>query len=473
MERAAGVFSKWVAEKHPAKRYVLVCGMGNNGGDGLAATRILHNQYNSQVRVIIIKHGNTSSPDFDENLSRLAPYHIQPETIAKTGLLPTFDKDDIVIDALLGSGLNRPVTKGILAEVIEWLNALPNTIISIDIPSGLFADKSSKGNIVCADDTLSFEQPKSAFLFSENAQYVKSFDYRSIGLDKSFIARSETDYFFIDDVLAKSFYQPGKKFDHKGTYGHTLLAAGSKGKLGAAVLCTKAALKSGAGLVTCHTICSGSDVLHTAVPEAMLSFTDHEQWITTFPKNNAYNVAAIGPGMGKNALTAGALEKFIESFNGKLVLDADALNIIAENPTLLDRLPANTILTPHPKEFERLFGSFDDDFVRVEFLSKMCREKNRIVVLKGAHTAVGLTSGRVYFNSTGNCGMSTAGSGDVLTGIIAGLLSRGYLPAHAALLGVYLHGLSGDIATETLGYESLIASDIIENLFLAFKTVKP
>ncbi len=465
MERASSVFVMWyVAKFTPEQPLAIFCGNGNNGGDGLAIARLLHER-NYNVSVWLISGGNTTK-DRDINEQRLSKLSSIPQHILTDGdTYPTLNERTVVIDAIFGSGLNRPVT-GWLAGLIEHLNSQPITRVAVDIPSGLYADSISEGTIFKAHHTLSFEAPRLSFLFAEHDEYVGDWEYRSIGLNTEFITAVASPYRIIahTDVKLKT----RSRYSHKGTYGHSLIIAGGYGKIGAAILASKACLRSGAGLVTAYIPQCGYIPIQAALPEVMALTDEDEKCVTTIPDIAAYNAIAIGPGIGQHPDTLKALFKLIENAKTPLVLDADALNLLSHNLQWLNRLPANSIITPHPKEFERLFGSSPNSMERLQLARRHAKEHNIIIVLKGAHTAIVSPQQDVWFNSTGNPGIATGGSGDVLTGIVTGMLSQGYEPLQATINAVYLHGLAGDLAVQKLGPESMIASDIIEHLSSAF-----
>lgn len=472
MERASLVFSDWFVEKFSEQHcpIQIFCGIGNNGGDGLAVARILTN-YGYQIEVICCQISSKTSKDFQINFQRLSE-SIVVSTLEKNDNFPIIKENAIVIDAIFGSGLNRSVT-GYWAELLQHINQKAATIVSIDIPSGLFADKQTDSTTIQAHYTFTFELPKLAFMFPENYKAVGDWEMNSIGLHQDFIKKtvSKQHYITIKDVRA--FFKKRGKYDHKGTHGHALLVAGSYGKVGAAILAARACLRSGAGLLSVHLPKCAYEIMQITFPEAMVIVDQHEFCFSQIQAIKTYKAIGIGCGLGTNKLTENALLDLIEKVTSPLVLDADALNILAKNPKWLSILPKNSILTPHPKEFERLFGKTDNHFERLHLQRQKAQSLGLIILLKGANTCIATPDGNCYFNSTGNPGMGTAGTGDVLTGIITGLLSQSYSPIEAAILGVFLHGLAGDIAAQSLRHEALLASDIISHLGVAFKAIKP
>ncbi|AMM50633.1 carbohydrate kinase [Rufibacter sp. DG15C] len=470
MERASGALVKWLTARYsPAVPFAIFCGPGNNGGDGLAAARLLHNSgYNVQV-FLVEEAGQTKSEDFSQNLKRL-PKEIPQHSIQSIEDLPNVSSDTVLLDALFGSGLSRPL-HGIYAQVVEKMNQFGGTVISVDIPSGLFADEGllQDNAVVHATHTVTFEQPKLSFLLPSSGIYVGKWHVVPIGLHPAFLQEVSSPYQFLTPAFVKTILKPRQKYAHKGTYGHALIIGGSYGKLGALILAAKAALRAGVGLLTVQVPQVGYSIVQTAVPEAMALTDAHDLHFTRFTgQPDAYACLGIGPGLGQAEDTRLALEVLFRHHLPPLVLDADALNLLAADRTLLRTLPEGSILTPHLKEFERLAGPATDDFHRLQLLQSFCHEHKCYVVLKGAHSCVGTPTGEFYFNSTGNPGMATGGSGDVLTGILTSLRAQGYTALETCLLGVYLHGLAGDLAAQEMGQASLVASDLTAFLGKAF-----
>lgn len=475
MERAASKIFEWIYKHtNTQNNFIILAGTGNNGGDGLALARMFHEQGN-HVSVYVVRFSESLSEDCQANYERFKNIpEAQLYDVYDESQFPFFRKDDIVIDALLGSGLNKPV-QGIVKNLIENLNDSGVITIAIDTPSGLYIDKPidlKNDTVVKADYTLSFQFPKLAFLFPENDIFVGRWEVLPIGLHPQYIYEVPTPYNYTTPVIIKKLLKNRSKFSHKGTYGHALLIAGSEGKFGAAILAAKACLRAGAGLLDVHIPSKAETILQTVFPEAMLSFDRSESNFSSIPKLENYNAIGAGPGLGTQKETEQALKILIQETKVPLILDADALNILSENKTWLAFLPPETILTPHPKEFERLVGKTTNSFERLEKQRELSQRYNVIIVLKGAHTCISFPNGQCLFNSTGNPGMATGGSGDVLTGIILGLLAQHYTPKEAAALGVYLHGLAGDLYAESESMESLIASDIVAFLGKAFQKVR-
>jgi NAD(P)H-hydrate epimerase len=475
MERAAGKLSEWYTERYmPNKPVFIFSGPGNNGGDGLALARMLSKKRYS-VSVFLAGSADNASHDWKINRNRLNDETQVPFlTISDDNQFPALPAGSIIIDALFGSGLSRQLT-GISSGIVKKINASGCEVISVDIPSGLFGEDNSGNDpesIVKASYTLSFQFPKLSFLFPENEKFTGKWEVLPIGLHEEAIENMKTPYRFLEKNMVKPLLKIRGKFDHKGSFGHGLLTGGSYGRMGAVVLGARAALRTGIGLITCHIPSRGNLIIQCAVPEAMAIHDKSEEFISGIGDTVSFSAIAIGPGMGTEKETQATLHEFLEKCRKPLVIDADALNILSENKACLKDIPAMAILTPHPKEFERLAGKSENSFERLKKQIRFSADHNCIVVLKGAHTSVTEPGGMVWFNSTGNPGMATAGSGDTLTGIILSLLAQGYKPADAAITGVFLHGLAGDMAEERSSGESLIASDIIDCIGAAFNRIR-
>jgi hydroxyethylthiazole kinase-like uncharacterized protein yjeF len=467
MENACRAIAIWMME-HYDRTYKIgvVCGTGNNGGDGLGVARLLIDA-GYELTVWIVKGGVPESSDFKTNLERLRG-KIEPMIISDKVEAEVFSQADILLDAIFGSGLSRPA-QGIYADIINVINEATALRIAIDIPSGLMADKPSEGSIVKASCTLTFQLPKLAFLFPQHFVFVGNWILLEIGLHKDFIKNATTIHHYFVQKDVRKILRKRSKFDHKGLYGHALLIAGAYGKMGAAVLSTRAALRTGPGLLTVHVPESGYAIIHTTAPEAMLSIDSHKEFLTVSPKLENYSAIGIGPGLGQDKQTVKAFGEILQHCEIPMVIDADALNILSANRELLQVVPAGSILTPHPKEFERLVGKWENDFDRLQKQQKLAAELKSVIVLKGAYTSIASPDTNVYFNSSGNAGMAKGGMGDVLTGILTGLLAQKYSAVQAAQIGVYLHGLSGDLAAYEKGTNSLMASDVIDFLPESFK----
>ena len=472
MERAAMACIKHIVKNSSIdSEFIIFCGKGNNGGDGLAVARFLLKR-NYEVKVFIVNHTKEASPDFTTNLERLNEvkseciFQIEKEEDLKQ---IEITKNSIFIDALFGTGLNKSLF-GLPASVVNFINSFKIAVISIDMPSGLYADKPNDSTDVIVNCTvaLSFQFPKLSFLMPQNGNYVPAFEVLDIGLHKDFIHKIFTPHYYITKSDLQPLLKTRQKFSHKGVYGHALLVAGAYGKMGASVIAAKACLRSGAGLLTVQTPKKGIEVLQSSVPEAMVNADVHEEIITELPQLDKYNAVGIGPGMGTHPETESVIKKLL-NYTLPMVFDADAINILSNNKTWLSFLAPDTILTPHVKEFDRLTHKHTNDFERLESAKQFAVRQRCILILKGAYTQTVMPDGNVFFNSTGNAGLAKGGSGDTLTGIILGLLARGYTPPQAALIGVYIHGSAADACLKKIHIESLLATDVIAKLPKAFE----
>jgi len=475
MERAALQLHQWIASRYPQERKIkIITGPGNNGGDSLALARMLATDYYN-TEVYYAKFTEKVSDDWKINHDRLIEQDkVTIHTLAEGDNMPAFDSKDLLIDGLFGSGLSRPL-EGFPADIVQQMNGMENEIIAIDIPSGLLGEdnaKNNRGNIIHATITLTFQFPSLSFFYGENESFIGEWYVLPIGLHPEIINKMETGYFFLTNDFIASNLIGRSKFSHKGTYGHVLLISGCYGKMGAALLASRACLRTGTGLLTTHIPRFGYEIIQTALPEAMISIDQSDILFTQVPDLKPYQSIGIGPAIGCRHNSQKALLELLEKADVPLVIDADALNILGENREWLEKVPQDTILTPHPKEFERLVGKTENHYERNRKQIELSKKFNLFVVLKGAYTSISCPDGICYFNTSGNPGMATAGSGDVLTGVILSLLGQGYGPKMAALTGVYLHGLAGDIASSQYGEEALIATDIIENLGNAFKEIR-
>ncbi len=475
MERAARTLTDAIMEKfgRQGHSFAIFAGPGNNGGDALAIARML-NALNEKAEVWLINPKDRLSPDCEKNLERLKNSNISIHIIGDEYKQPMLPEKCIIIDGIFGSGLNKPA-EGIFAETIRFINSSHAKIVAIDIPSGLHGERKNKfcaDNIVNAHCTLTLQFPKLAFFMPPNDKFTGEWEILNIGLSNRAIEeqKSNLHYTVKEDITAA--VSPRKKFSHKGNYGHALLVAGSQGMAGAAILAAKATLRSGVGLLSVCTPRCNNTILQTSLPEAMTLPHNGENHLCTPPATERYTAVAAGPGLGTAEETEKALLQLIENCKVPMVLDADALNIISNHTETLSQLPAGSIITPHPGEFARLTRGIKNREEQLAAATKMAQECNICIILKGAYTAVCSPDGNIYFNSTGNPGMATAGSGDTLTGIALALLARGYDATTAARIAVYTHGLAGDIAAEKYGQTALTAGDIIESLPSAWKIIE-
>lgn len=463
MERSAIQIFNWIHTRMqgaPVKIH-LFCGIGNNGGDGIALARHLQ-EHGYHIAVYVVNYSKKRSPDFLLNLERLKDRKVWPEFLDAASAFPEIGRDDIIVDAIFGIGLNRAPDDWVI-KLMRYLQATKAFILSVDIPSGLYTDKlpAAKDAAIKANFVLSFQAPKLVFFLPETGVYIDQWQLLDIGLDPEFLMTTDTDYYLVGKNEVLPMYQPRQKFAHKGSFGHALIIGGSKGKIGAVHLASKACLLSGAGLVSSYVPECGLLPLQTNLPEAMVITDKDTDAICDIDFEIAPTVIGVGIGMGQEAKTVKAFSAFLGKAKSPLVVDADALNILAANKTLLKKLPKQSVLTPHPKELERLIGTWKDDFDKLDKVKAFSKKYDCVVLIKGAHTIV-IYDGKGYINTTGNPGMATAGSGDVLTGMITGLLSQNYNPINAAVFATYLHGRAGDIAVEQFGYQSLTASVICD-----------
>jgi NAD(P)H-hydrate epimerase len=439
MERASKAFTRIFTTHCDSSRNVhIFCGTGNNGGDGLAVARLLLKQ-KYQVDTYVVNFKGEGSRDFGVNYDRLKKIK-EPHNLYEKGKFPDFGKNDVIIDAIFGSGLTRPV-EGFYAQVISEINEKSNHIVSIDIASGLFVDGPSlNGAIIKPSLTISFQTPKLAFLIPENEDFVGKWIIADIGLNQEFIEKTNCRYHLLTDTVIKSMIKIRKRFAHKGDFGKAIMISGGMGKMGAAVLGAKACMRTGVGLLTMQIPICGYVIMQSSVPEAMVLVDIQKDYITQYPDLIPYDAVGIGPGLGMHAETTKMLYKLLENYSKPLVLDADAINIIGKNRFLQEKLPEGSILTPHIMEFERISEECKNHFERLKLQQEFSEKHKVIIILKGANSSVSLPDGRIFFNTTGNPGMATAGSGDVLTGIATSLLAQKYLPGEAALLSAFLHG---------------------------------
>lgn len=469
MERASKKCVDYILNSlHFRGPFTILSGTGNNGGDGLAIARLLHSK-GVELEVFVVGDANNGSDDFKINLIRCDTANINIQNY-NHNINSKFK--GTIIDAIFGTGLNR-APEGIHFKAIEAINASGSIVISIDMPSGLYTDVHTPNHqmVVNANYTLTFEVLKFAFLFAENHNRLGQVQVTPIGLLNSYKPEGIIHGLLLNKDCIRSKVKTLNQFDHKGKNGHALLIAGSKNKMGAAVLAVSAALRSGVGLLTVHTVESGTIPLNTECPEAMLSIDETEAVVSNLPELNAFTSIGIGPGIGSDKLTAKLLLTLISNFKGTIVLDADALNIVSENEECKSLLNSNCILTPHVKEFDRLAGNSSNDFERHEKQLEFAKKYKCYVLLKGAYSKITAPNGEVYINNTGNPGMAKGGSGDVLTGIITGLSAQNYSAIDAMLLSVYWHGLAGDLASLQYSAIAMKSSDIVEMMPNAIKAI--
>ena len=476
MERAAMALTQTITEMYSASMPVVVfAGPGNNGGDGLAVARMMADK-GYQVSAYLFNISGSLSPDCAANKQRIQENKRikQFVEVVEEFNPPVLEANMLVVDALFGSGLNKPLAGG-FASLVKYINASPAQVVAIDVPSGLMTEDNTynvRANIIRATHTLTLQQLKLSFLFTENQQFVGNLRVLDIRLSQEGMAKIEAPYTIVEENDVRKLLLPRSAFTHKGQMGNALLIAGSYCMAGAAILAARACLRAGAGKVTINSPKRNIPVLQMSVPEAVIQKGSEETIFAEAVDMEDFSALGIGPGLGQSEQTAIALIAQLRRTQCPIVADADALNILANHRAWLQQLPQGIIMTPHPKEFDRLDGHSADSYERLMKASKLAERLKGYIILKGHYTAICCPGGHILFNSTGNAGMATAGSGDVLTGIITALLARGYKPQDACIVGVYLHGLAGDIAAQEVGEESLVASDIINCLPRAFKRVQ-
>lgn len=476
MERAASavayeIISRWLT----TKRIVIFAGPGNNGGDALAVARMLYEQgYRPEVFLFNIKSSHLSECCAANRKRLIDMGNIDFTEIIDNFTPPELGPDDVVVDGLFGSGLHSPL-KGGYTSLVQYINNSEAFIVSIDMPSGLFCEwneGSDRRNIIRADLTLTFGSKRLSFFFSENAEFIGQCIVLDIELNANAIDSTPADYYLIEKEDVRNMLKPRDPFINKYDNGTLLLIAGSYGMMGAAILAARGAQRIGAGLVTVHAPASANTIMQTACPEALFEADESDICTTIINSKRRFSVVALGPGMGTSDETIDAVDHFLKNYRKPCLLDADALNCIAARPMLLRSIPKGSIITPHTGEFDRLFGKSVTDEERLKRAINQSKMYNITIVLKGHYTMMIRPDGKVYINSSGNPGMATAGSGDVLTGMIAGLIAQGYSPDNSVWMGVYIHGRAGDLAAQKLGQNSLIASDIINNIGSAILDIK-
>ncbi len=466
MERAGTGIFNWIHMRMQGAQVPIhvFCGIGNNGGDGLVLARhLVTHGYN--VKTYVVNCSDKRSKDFLINYDRIKNVTKDwPTLLTCEEEFPEIHQDDIIVDAVFGIGLNKPVDDWVKALFIHFRSTKAYTL-SIDIPSGLHTDKAVEDEdaVVWAGYTLSFASAKLVFFLPDTAKYTVQWEILDIGLDQDFLFTTLTEVDLIGKHEVLPMYIPREKFTHKGEMGHSLIIGGSYGKVGAVTLASKAALSIGSGLVSAYIPKCGYIPLQTAFPEAMVITDTHEEFITNVKFSITPNVIGVGVGLGTKTKTVNAFSAFLKANKAPLVIDADGINILSKKKALLKLLPYQTVLTPHPKELERLIGKWKNDFDKIKKVKAFSKEYGFVIVIKGANT-ITVFEDKLYVNTTGNPGLATAGSGDVLTGVITGLIAQGYNIIAATIFGVYLHGKAADIAIEEYGYQSLIATHVIDYL---------
>lgn len=472
MERASRALTDAIAGRWGVHTpFTVFAGPGNNGGDALAVSRLLAEK-GYKLEVYLFNTKGSLSPDCEANKERLTGVgNVDFHEITAQFVPPVLTLDHVVIDGLFGSGLNKPLSGG-FAAVVKYINSSLSKVVSIDIPSGLMGEENTfniRTNIVKADLTLSLQLPKLAFLFAENQEFVGEWELLDIDLDEDGIDEMETPYTLLEREDLQTLLKPRNKFAHKGDFGKALLIAGSQGMAGASILAAKACLRSGVGLLTVHVPACNNEIVQTAVPEAMTEVDPGNTCFACPSETDDYQAVGIGPGLGKADETEAALLVQIDTCQTPMVVDADALNMLAGHRSYIGRLPKGSILTPHPGEMDRLVGKCQDSYERLQKSCDLAKTAGVYIILKGAYSTIITPDGKCFFNPTGNSGMATGGSGDVLTGVVLALLTQGYQPQDAACLATYVHGLAGDIACKKKGMIGMTAGDVASCLPMAWR----
>lgn len=471
MEKAGSACAEWLLrELDPALSIMIVCGRGNNGGDGLVIARQLWKK-GKDVHVVVVEQAGNGSKDFTANLDQLQQEcRISPQYIRTAAELNFPGNPCVLIDALFGSGLSRKL-EGELADIVNKINGSGIPVISIDIPSGMPGDSAAdeKYAVIKAANTLTFGVVKSAFVLDRNTAFTGTWHLLDIGLDEEFIRSCPAQWFLLEPADITGMLPRRDMAAHKGNFGHALLIAGSYGKAGAAILAARACMRSGTGLITVRTPALCVDAIQSSVPEAMVSPDPGPSMLNEGFDTTSYSAIGIGPGIGNDAQTGNVLKRAIQDFGGPMVLDADALNLLAQNRTWLSFLPQGSLLTPHPGEFARLAGKMEDPLERIRVQQEWSKRYGIYILLKGRYSALSCPDGQVIFNCSGNNGMARGGAGDALTGMITGFAAQGLPMFRAALCGMYLHGLAGDLAAEAQTSHGMSISDLIECIPSAFR----
>ena len=473
MERASKAITEAIMSRWTTMTPVVVfAGPGNNGGDALAVARMLANQgYN--VSVYLFNISGKLSDDCAANRQRVHDCKRIKGFMEVTTKFdpPELSADTLVVDGLFGSGINKPLAGG-FAALVKYINQCPAKVVSIDMPSGLMTEDNSynvRANIIKADLTLTLHGKKLSMFLADCQEFLGEIQVLDIRLSREYVNKTEAAYTLLEESDIRSRLLHRDDFAHKGSMGNALLIAGSYGMSGAAILASRACLRSGAGKVTVHTPRKNYGIMQVSVPEAVLHMDHEETYFSESVDSDDFDALGIGPGLGQQENTAIAFITQLKRAQCPVVVDADGLNILANHRAWITQLPKGIILTPHPKEFDRLSSSpSNGSYERLHRAQEMAQSLHAYIILKGHYSALCMPNGHVVFNPTGNSGMATAGSGDVLTGIITALLARGYRRADACVVGMYIHGLAGDLAAKDLGKESLVAGDIVRYLPKAF-----
>jgi hydroxyethylthiazole kinase-like uncharacterized protein yjeF len=444
MERASKAFVGWFINHFPDKNQSIsiYCGTGNNGGDGLAIARMLYDHKYIYLDIKIARFSEKTTDDFNTNLNRLNQMGLGFTELKADAAFPA-ENSAILIDALLGSGLNKPLS-GDHKKLAEYINSLNKTVVAVDVPTGFFTDGETDpdATVIRVGLVITFQQPKINFLLPESGPYIKCWEAVNIGINEAFVQSLNSPYQFVEEADIKRMLKPRHRFSNKGTYGHALIVAGEPETMGAALLCSAACAYAGAGLTTACVPASGLTALNSYMPEIMAVVRKGDElpdieW-------DKFNTIGLGPGLGKGKSTLALLTDIFNNYKSPVVIDADALNLLAGDSRLWKKVPKGSILTPHMKEFDRLFGKHANWWQRLQTGMEKARQHHIYIVLKNDYTVVATPEGKIYFNPTSNPAMASGGMGDVLTGIITSLLAQKYTPEEACIIGVYIHGKAGD-----------------------------
>ncbi|MCM1021494.1 MAG: NAD(P)H-hydrate dehydratase [Muribaculum sp.] len=474
VERAASAISWEIMSRwRQSKKVLIFAGPGNNGADALAvASMLIEEGYTVEALLFnIFDKLSEACIHYRDKLKEMSPTSLTEITSDFTP--PFISTDILVIDGLFGSGLKEPLTGG-FQSLVDYINNSSATIISIDIPSGMFAewnDRILSRNAIHATLTLAIEFPRLAFFIPDNAEFLGEWKVLDIKLASAEVRTEKSPYFLLEKADAHRLIRRRNKFTSKSDYGSCLLAAGSYGMMGAAVMAARGALRAGVGRITVHSPRCGFNALQTGLPEAMFEHDSNDIVITNITLKHDYNVIAVGPGIGTHEYTVRAVEALISAAQKPLVIDADALNCIAQRPSMLDHIPPMSVITPHSGEFDRLFGAHTSHELRLKKAIEKAKYYNIIILLKGYYTTVIRPDGKIYFLNNGTPAMATPGSGDVLTGIISALMAQGYSPDISAALGAFIHSQAGTIAAAEHGEYGVLASDIANATGKAIKII--
>jgi hydroxyethylthiazole kinase-like uncharacterized protein yjeF len=503
MERAGLAVSSKIKELVSRKRVIIVSGSGNNGGDGLAVARNLHNE-GWDVKVFLAARPEDLKRDALIQYKAAVKFGVDIKPIKEllTNYSSLIARHSIIVDAILGTGLSKNVS-GMLSDVIKLINKSNRPVFSVDIPSGISSDNGQVlGEAVKAEYTVTFGLPKRGHLLYPGAEYSGKLFIEDIGFPKELLRSEKCNVELLEKNAVSALIHERHSYSHKGDYGHVLVVAGSRGKTGASLMAARACLRTGAGLVTIGIPESLADVFQSRVTEEMTLILPDKGDGTLSEKasnkildflNKTADLLAIGPGIGVSTETEKLMKVLIKNSSKPIVIDADGINSIEGEVEVFSKAKAPIILTPHPGEMARLLSQKsetnpptppfakggqggitiqDIEKDRINIATSFAKETGTYLILKGVPTIIAIPDGKAFINSTGNPGMATGGTGDVLTGMISGFLSQTMNPLLACILGVYMHGLAGNIAASEKGQHTMIATDIIDKIAAAFYSIK-